>query len=77
MSILRTLVLVGAVSLVGLASRPVFADHDEHGDKGDKGKPSKTKGAPEIDPAVLGGAAVLLVGGTLLVGARVRRKRAS
>ena len=74
MRILRALVLVGAVSLVGMSSRPVLADHGD--DKGEKVKPPKSHGAPEIDPAVLGGAAVLLVGGTLLVGARVRRKRA-
>jgi hypothetical protein len=43
----------------------------------DKIKAPKAKGAPEIDPAVLGGAAVVLVGGTVLVGSRIRRRRAS
>ena len=71
MSILRTLVLAGALSSV-LGSGLAFADKPG-GDE--KIKPAKSKGAPEIDPAVLGGAAVLLVGGTLLVGARFRKRR--
>ena len=69
----RFVSFAGSLAIVALMAGPAFAHH--HHDDDDFRKPV-AHAAPEIDPAVLGSAAALLVGGGLLIGARrVRAKR--
>lgn len=63
------LMMVGALALVSV---PAFAKPDDKPDKPEKGD---RRSVPEIDPVAIGAVAAVLVGGTLLIGAR-RRKRA-
>jgi hypothetical protein len=64
------LMMVGALALV---SSPAFAKDDA--EKVEKADKKEGRGVPEIEPYAIGAVAAVLVGGTLLIGAR-RRKRA-
>jgi hypothetical protein len=79
MAILRTLFLVTAVSL---SAGQALAGNQNGQGQNDNSQgsryPSKptTHGVPEIGAVGLGGVAALLVGGTLLIGARRMKRRA-
>jgi hypothetical protein len=72
MVLLRALTVLG---LLAMTAAPAFAKHDDEGDDKQEKKLEKTKGAPEIDGAGLGGAVAVLVGGTFLFGARGKRRQ--
>ncbi len=72
MSLFRSLLLAGLFVLV------TTSDADAQRRRGGGNPRPAPRGAPEIDPAGLGGAVALFVGGTfLLVGRRTRRRALS
>jgi LPXTG-motif cell wall-anchored protein len=73
--ILRGLLMAGALTLV---SSTVFAQNSQGNDNDQGSRPklpnNSSRGVPEIDPVALGAVGAVLVGGTLLIGARRRRR---
>jgi len=70
MSIWRPLAVLGALSLMTASA---MADPVARGNVTPLPRDRMVVGAPEIDPAVMGGAVALLAGGTFLVASRRRR----
>jgi hypothetical protein len=72
MSIWRPLAIVGVLSVVAASA---FAQGARTNSPGPLPRERMTTSAPEIDPAVMGGAVALLAGATFLVASRRRRKK--
>jgi hypothetical protein len=74
----RALLLLIPLTLVASPawSKKGGEDDDDQGENEHGGKrPKLGHGAPEIDTAALGGAAVLLAGGAVLLGTRIAKRR--
>ena len=77
MSVWRTLLLLIPLTLV---TSPAWSkggedDQGENEQGGSVTRPKIGRGAPEIDAKALGGAAVLLAGGAVLLGTRIAKRR--
>jgi hypothetical protein len=76
MPLCRALLLLIPLTLLASPAWSRGGENDQgENEQGGGRRPKLSLGAPEIDAAALGGAAVLLAGGAVLLGTRIAKRR--